>query len=230
MSPRGSVVGVLGSATSSHAAASAQVIGGGQATRLDTGRSNQKERTRSAIVTAARDAIADGGEVTMPQVARRALVSEATAYRYFPDLASLLREALAGLFDGPEHAMAPVARSKDPVERIGFATEILLREVLAYQGAVRAMLAAALTKPAMAQRTGRRFRLIDEALRPLEDSMAVQQPARFAQLKRGLTVVVSAETLFTLTDVCGLTPELAIASAIETARSLTAAAIRPARR
>ncbi len=229
MNPRGSAVGVRSSAASSREAAAAQVIGG-PAVLLNTGRSNQKERTRTAIVAAARDAIAGGGEVTMPHVARRALVSEATAYRYFPDLASLLREALAGLFDSPQRAMAPVARSKDPVERIGFATEILLREVLAYQGAVRAMLAAALTKPAIAQRTGRRFRLIDEALRPLEDTMAVQQPARFAQLKRGLTVVVSAEALFTLTDVCGLTPELAIASAIETARALTAAAIRPARR
>ena len=34
----------------------------------------------------------------MPQVARAALVSEATAYRYFPDLVSLLREALAGVW------------------------------------------------------------------------------------------------------------------------------------
>ncbi len=194
------------------------------------GRSNQKERTRAAIVAAAREAIATGGEVTMPEVARRALVSEATAYRYFPDLASLLRETLAGLRESPARAMAPVARSDDPVERIGFATEVLLREVLAYQGAVRAMIAAAITKPGVVRRPGRRFGLIDEALRPLEDTMAVQQPARFAQLKRGLAVVVSAETLFTLTDLCGLTPELAIASAIETARSLTAAAIRSAGR
>jgi hypothetical protein len=70
--------------------------------------------------------------------------------------------------------------------------------------------------------------LIDEALRPLEASMAVRQPARFEQLKRGLAVVLSAETLFTLTDLCGLTPELAIASAIETARALTVATIRSA--
>lgn len=199
-------------------------------THTRSGRSNQKERTRAAIVVAARQAITAGGEVTMPDVASRALVSEATAYRYFPDLASLLREALGGMWDSPEQAMAPVARSEDPVERIGFATEVLLREVLAYQGAVRAMIAAAITKPAAVQRPGRRFGLIDLALRPLEDTMAVRQPARFAQLKRGLAVVVSAETLFTLTDLCGLTPELAIASAIETARSLTAAAIRSAGR
>ena len=195
-----------------------------------TGRSNQKERTRAAIVAAAREAIASGGEVTMPEVARLALVSEATAYRYFPDLASLLRETLVGLWESPAEAMAPLARSDDPVERIGFATEVLLREVLARQGAVRAIISAAITKPGVVLRPGRRFGLIDEALRPLEETMAVQQPARFAQLKRGLAVVVSAEALFTLTDLCGLTPELAIASAIETARSLTAAAIRPAAR
>ena len=193
---------------------------------LHTGRSNQKERTRAAIVAAAREAIASGGEVTMPDVARRALVSEATAYRYFPDLASLLREALAAVWEGPEQAMEPVAGSDDPVERIGFATEVLLREVLAYQGAVRAMISASITKPsATAVRPGRRFGLIDEALRPLNDTMAVRQPAQFEQLKLGLAVVVSAETLFTLTDLCGLTPEAAIASAARTARSLTAAAL-----
>jgi AcrR family transcriptional regulator len=198
---------------------------------LHTGRSNQKERTRMAIVAAACEAIASGGEVTMPDVARRALVSEATAYRYFPDLASLLREALAGVWESPEKAMEPVAGSDDPVERIGFATEVLLREVLAYQGAVRAMISASITKPSAAPgRPGRRFGLIDEALRPLNATMAVRQPRQFEQLKRGLAVVVSAEALFALTDLCGLTPETAIASAAQTARSLTAAAVGAASR
>lgn len=196
---------------------------------LNTGRSNQKERTRTAIVTAAREAIAAGHEITMPDVARRALVSEATAYRYFPDLASLLQEALTGIWDGPEHAMAPVAGSSDPVERVGFATEVLLREVLAHQAAVRALIAASVTRPAMAGvRPGRRIGLIDEALRPLNATMAVRQPAEFEQLKRGLSIVVSAEALFTLTDLLGLGPDEAIATAAATARSLTAAAIAAA--
>ena len=42
-------------------------------------------------VAAARQAITSGGDVTVPDVALRALVSEATAYRYFPDLASRYR-------------------------------------------------------------------------------------------------------------------------------------------
>ena len=103
--------------------------------------------------------------------------------------------------------------------------------MLAYQGAVRAMISASVTKPSAAGvRPGRRLGLIDEALRPLNDTMAVRQPEQFEQLKLGLAVVVSAETLFTLTDLCGLTPEAAIASAAQTARSLTAAALGAASR
>ncbi len=198
---------------------------------LSTGRSNQKERTRAAIVAAAREVITGGGEVTMPEVARRALVSEATAYRYFPDLPSLLREALAGMWDNAEETMKPMAGSRDPVERIGFAAEALLREVLAYQGAVRVAISAAITRPsATGLRPGRRLGLIDEALRPLSATLAVRDPGKLEQLKRGLAVVVSAEALFTLTDLCGLEPDVAIASVAETARSLTAAALGDASR
>jgi len=187
-------------------------------------RVNQKERTRQAIVAATRDLIRTGDEVTMPAVAKSALVSEATAYRYFPDLASLLREALTGVWPSPESALAPVAGSDDPVERVACATEALLRHVLTYQGAVRAMIAATITRPAMAAiRPGYRFGLIDYALRPL-DGAGPADAAAVAQLKRDLAVVVSAEALFTLTDLCGLSPEDAIASAVHTARTLTRAA------
>ena len=189
-----------------------------------TGRVNQKERTRRAIVQATRDLIRSGGEVTMPAVAKSALVSEATAYRYFPDLVSLLNEALAGVWPSPETALEPVAGSSDPVTRIGYATEVLLRHVLAYQGTVRAMIAATITRPAMAAaRPGYRFGLIDDALRPLATDNAVAA-ATLAQLKRDLAVVVSAEALFILTDLCGLSPEDAIASAAHAARALTQAA------
>ena len=157
----------------------------------------------------------------MPAVAKSALVSEATAYRYFPDLASLLREALAGVWPSPEVALAPVAGSGDPVERVACATEALLRHVFTYQSGVRAMIAATITRPDGAQmRPGHRFGLIDEALRPLAADTAVLD-----QLKRDLAVVISAEALFTLTDLCGLSPEDAIASAVHTARTLTQAAI-----
>jgi AcrR family transcriptional regulator len=195
-------------------------------TGLQTGRVNQKARTRTAIISAARDLMRTGQPVSMPAVAQAALVSEPTAYRYFPDLLSLLTEAFAGLWPDPEQAMRPVAGSTDPAERVAYATEFLLRHVLAYQGAVRAMIAATIARPELTgARPGLRFGLIDHALAPLRDTLAVTSPDACAQLRRDLSVVVSAEALFTLTDLCGLSPDQAIASAVSTARTVTMAAV-----
>jgi hypothetical protein len=72
-------------------------------------------------------------------------------------------------------------------------------------------------------RPGIRFGLIEYALAPFRDR------ADLAQLERDLAVTVSAEALFTLTDLCGLGPEEAIASAAETAATLTAAAFSEVR-
>lgn len=196
-------------------------------TQTGTGRSNQKRRTRAAIVEAARELVTSGGEVTMPAIARAALVSEATAYRYFPDLPSLIGEALAGAWPPPAEALAPVADSTDPAERVAFACEFLLRGILRRQGAVRAMIAATITRPEGATaRPGIRFGLIDHALTPLEETLGATDPETFSQLKRDLAVVVSAEALFTLTDLCGLAPDVAVASAVRTATTLTESAVR----
>src|SRR2546429_2918387 len=191
------------------------------ASGIADGRANQKTRTRRAIVDACRELVRTGSDVTMPEVARRALVSEATAYRYFPDLTSLLAETIDGLWPSPAEALGPVASSADPVERVRFACEFLLRGVLSYQGAVRAMISGTITRPGLGPaRPGIRFGLIDYALAPCDDG------ADLAQLRRDLAVTVSAEALFTLTDLCGLSPDEAVASAARTAATLTAAAFQ----
>src|ERR1700751_142792 len=137
------------------------------ASEVTGGRANQKTRTRRAIVDAGRELVRTGAEGTMPEGAKRALVSEATAYRYFPDLTSLLAETIDGLWPGPAEALAPVASSADPVERGRFACEFLLRGVLSYQGAVRAMISGTITRRGLAPaRPGIRFGLIDYALAP----------------------------------------------------------------
>jgi AcrR family transcriptional regulator len=199
---------------------------GAVTTATGPGRANQKERTRAAIVAAARQLTATGGEVTMPAVARAALVSEATAYRYFPDLVSVLQEAFTGAWPSPEESMASVAGSADVVDRVACAAEVLLRGVHDRQGAVRAMISASVTRPAVAAtRPGVRFPLIEFALAPPADLSAI--PAeRLAQLRLDLSVIVSAEAFFTLTDLCGLSAEQAIASAVRTARTVTRAAQR----
>jgi AcrR family transcriptional regulator len=187
---------------------------------------NQKARTRAAIVQAVHELARSGAEITMPSVAQAALVSEATAYRYFPDLVTLLLEADEGTWPDPAMALAPVADSGDPVERIGFATRVLLDGVLANESAVRAMIAGSITRPGIAaRRPGHRFGLIDTALAPAAGRL---DPVALAQLRRDLAVVVSADALFTLTDLCALSRPDAVDSAVRTARALTQAAFRAA--
>ncbi|WP_093787754.1 TetR/AcrR family transcriptional regulator [Actinacidiphila guanduensis] len=192
-----------------------------------TGRANQKLRTRRAIVQAAADLSRTGRDVSMSDIAAAALVSEATAYRYFPDLVSLLREAIAGQLPGPDEALASIAHCADPVERVAAAAEFLLRHVLTRQGVVRAMIAGTIARPAPSARPGLRFGLIDHALAPEEENGTVE-PAVLEQLRRGLAVVVSPEALFTLTDLYGLDPEDAVAGIVATAATLTRATLPPA--
>ena len=163
----------------------------------------QKHRTRTALVTSCRTLIASGADISMPAVAQAAGVSEATAYRHFADLVSLVNEALRDLWPSPSEALAPVATSPDAVERIDFACEFLLRRVYSYQGSVRAVIGATITKPALVPtRPGFRFGLIDLALDPVIDTSTEAAALRLAQLKEDLAAVVSAEALFSLIDLC----------------------------
>ena len=57
-----------------------------------------------------------------------------------------------------------------------------------------------------------------------DQRLAVGDQLSQVQLKRDLAVTVSAEALFTLTDLCGLGQDEAIARAAQTAATLTAAA------
>jgi AcrR family transcriptional regulator len=180
-------------------------------------------------VQAARDLARSGAEITMPAVAQAALVSEATAYRYFPDLVSLLREADEGGWPSPAESLAAVAHCDDPVERIGYATEVLTRGVLASASAVRATIAGTITRPRLAgTRPGHRFGLIDYALAPFATRVGPKGAQALEELRQGLAVVMSAEALFILTDLYGLAPDDAVASIVHTARTLTAAAVQAA--
>lgn len=203
-------------------------MGAKPAARLErVSRADQKLRTRTAIVAACRTLIARGGEdVTMPAVAQLAEVSEATAYRHFSDLVSLVNEALGALWPTPEQALAEVDASPDPVARIGYACEFLLRRVWAYQGSVRAVISATIVRPdSVPQRPGFRFGLIDRAIDPVVAAESAPARAAVTRLKQDLSAVISAEALFSLTDLCRLDIDTAVASLVHTAQTITRVAI-----
>jgi AcrR family transcriptional regulator len=195
-------------------------------TRNEHGRVNQKRRTRAAIIMACQHLITAGADINMPAVARAALVSDPTAYRYFPDLASLLEEALADMEPDPAAALAAGPDSGDPVERVAYAAELLARLVIERQSAIRPLMSVAIARgTARAVRPGYRFALIDQALAPLSGHKPGIDAAALEQLRRDLAVVISAEAVLTLIDLYGLDPDAAVASVVHTARLITDATL-----
>jgi AcrR family transcriptional regulator len=186
-------------------------------------REAQKQRTRIALVEAARSLIQSGRDVTMPTIALQAGVSDATAYRHFPDLLAVLREGFVGVWPDVSAAYPDLMESTDPLERIGMATAFLANNVLQIQGAVRAMIALTITRPeeTVGARPAHRHDLINKALEPLDGLT----PERLAQLETELSIVISAESLFTLLDLRQLNPDGAVANLVRTAQTLVRAAL-----
>jgi len=58
-----------------------------------TGRPNQRRRTRKDLLLAASRLLKQGRKPSLEEIAEEAIVSRATAYRYFPSVEALHREA-----------------------------------------------------------------------------------------------------------------------------------------
>ena len=83
-----------------------------------TGRVNQKARTRQAIVRAAGALLSRGKRPSLDDIAAEARVSRATAYRYFPGLDALLSEAAVDLLVPDPDELFDARAPGDPFERL----------------------------------------------------------------------------------------------------------------
>ena len=103
-----------------------------------TGRTRQKQRTRAALVGAARHLLAQGGTApTVEAAAEAASVSRTTAYRYFPTQNALLVAA------HPEIAastLVPEDAGDDPEARLLGAVDAFIRIVVDTEHQQRTML------------------------------------------------------------------------------------------
>lgn len=194
------------------------------------GRVNQKLRTRRALLEAARELVRQGERPTVAKVAKLALISEATAYRYFPDQSSIVREALLLPWGGPDEALAGIAEDASLADRVAVGAKALLRFVIANETAVRSVMGLSLLRSvegevgrseARAMRPGHRLALIDVALRPFISKIA---PDRLRLLRLSLAGVIAAEMLVALKDHCGSSDDEVVETVDWTVRAIVEAA------
>jgi AcrR family transcriptional regulator len=192
-----------------------------------TGRTNQKARTRDALIAAARELLAEGVTPTVEQAADRASISRTTAYRYFTNRRALLVAAYPEI---EARSLLDVDAPDDPGARLELVMERLTRQILDHEPELRAALRLSLELPrpdaeALALRQGRAIGWIEDALAPLRDRLRGKELHRLALAIRA---TLGIEPLVWLTDVGGLSREDAVELMRTSARTLLRAALADA--
>jgi AcrR family transcriptional regulator len=182
---------------------------------------NQRNRTRAAIVDAATALMREGRPPTVAEAAERALVSRATAYRYFPTQESLLLDVV-----GVEALMKPVEDlvasfpADDAAQRLAALVRTMMPACLSDEALIRTgervymdtWLANQRDGNHTPVRAGRRMRYIDEALRPL--SRRLSEAGR-QRLRCALALTLGTEALIAMKDSAGLDDDEEIVATLE---------------
>lgn len=195
-------------------------------------RRNQKLRTRKDLLQTAARLIREGRKPSLEDIAAEAMVSRATAYRYFPNAEALLVEASLEVGTPQPEAVFGDDPSDDPVLRLDRVDAAFDAMILANEPALRVMLAHAVQRSppgsggeGVPARQNRRTPLIEAALAPARRQF---RPADLKLLARALALVIGTEAMVVLKDVLQLDDAEARKVRRWAIRALVDAARRPA--
>jgi AcrR family transcriptional regulator len=173
-----------------------------------TGRTNQKARTREALIAATRELLAEGVLPTMEGAAAAASISRTTAYRYFPNLRALLVAAYPHI---EQRSLLGSDPPEDPMARLGIVAENHARRILANEAQMRTVLRLSLEgvrPPELPMHGGLRVAWIEDARAPLRGKLAED---RLQRLIHGIGATLGIEAFVWLVDIAGLPREEAAA-------------------
>lgn len=172
-------------------------------------RTDQKRRTRQDLLQAAMRLMKRGQVPKLAEVAEEAMVSRATAYRYFSSDEALLAEApMDSLMPTAEDLFPGDARGDtlaDPEERLLTADAAMRRVIWGNHTQLRLMLARLLDQaarengtPGEPLRQNRRMDFIEAALAPARDRF---DAASYQKLCAALALVFGTESMVVFRDV-----------------------------
>lgn len=166
-------------------------------------RTNQKNRTREALLIAARELMSEGSEVTLAKVADRAKTSRATVYRYFSDPGILALDATLDVQVAPTSQL--LEGLDDVRSRVHKVAQYYLDFSRDHEAYFRQFLAeslkAALEAGQAKRRGARRVAAFGEALKPVRNGM---EPQEYEDLTRRLAMTTGMEQFIILEDILGV--------------------------
>jgi AcrR family transcriptional regulator len=174
----------------------------------NAGRPNQRMRTRKDLLQAASRMMKQGGKPSLEEVAAEALVSRATAYRYFPTVEALLVEAALDVAVPQAEDLFRGTPTDDPVARLERVDAALDEVLVANEASFRLMLAHSLQRDPrdgvgaeIPARQNRRTPLIEAALAPARKQF---KPAALKNLCKALALIIGTEAKVVFRDVLQL--------------------------
>ena len=189
-----------------------------------TGRTQQKARTRAALVSAARELLAEGVTPTVEWAADRASISRTTAYRYFRNRRALLTATYP---DIDLSSLLGPAPPEGVEQRLDLAVKRVLDQVVEHEPELRAQLRLSLEPGSRERgelpfRQGRAIGWLEDALSPLRKDLPERE---LRDLVVAIRATVGIEALVWLTDVA----DLSHGEAVEIMRSSARAILKNAR-
>ena len=189
-----------------------------------SGRVEQKSRTRTALVVAAREMVARGLAPSVAEAADAAAISRTTAYRYFPNQRTLLAAA------HPETGAASMLGENPPTDPAARLDEVIRRftaVILETEAQQRTMLRLSLEddpaeRGGQPLRQGRAIGWITEALEPVRDQLSDDE---LHQLVLAIRSATGIEALVWLTDIGGLSRDATVELMRWSAQSMLTAAL-----
>ncbi|HEX8900815.1 helix-turn-helix domain-containing protein [Vitreimonas sp.] len=172
---------------------------------MSEGRPNQRRRTRKDLLQAAARLLKQGKAPTLEDVAAEAMVSRATAYRYFPNIEALLIEApLDTAVPEPDEVFRDAPKD-DPIARMDRVDAAFESMMSANEPGLRMMLSNTVLRPLresedgeLPKRQNRRSPLIEAALEPARKEL---KPADAKLLAKALALVIGTEAMIVFKDV-----------------------------
>jgi AcrR family transcriptional regulator len=190
---------------------------------------HQKLRTRAALLSAARELVAQGQTPTVTDVAEAATIARATAYRYFPTQEALLAEVPLDEDAPTVESLFGAGAPEDPEDRAALVQNALYDLARDHEAEFRVFLRGSITRALEGDgsdpmRGARRATLIEKALSPLSDELSRDEMAR---LENALAMLVGVESMIVLRDVLGLDHDEARRTGEWAVREMVRAARRP---
>jgi AcrR family transcriptional regulator len=163
-------------------------------------RTNQKNKTREALLAAARELMSEGEEVTLAKVAERAQTGRATVYRYFSDASVLAFDATLDFKVTPTSELLEGKTDvRDRVHAVArFYLDFSRDEELYFRQFLAEALKASLSDKTVKMRGARRLAAFREALEPVRADMSTDA---LEELAKRLTMTSGMEQFIILDDI-----------------------------